>query len=527
MSKLHKKADVMSAKIIVSNKEALTKKYGPQGLAAIEEGVKKLVAADKARSIATRLLYLDDGSAMKKIGGTAVTAILSPRQNKNAIDAIFKKLEPAYLMILGAPDVVPHQHLADPLQGTDSDDEDNGLPGDLAYACDAAYSTDIAAFVGPTRVVGRLPDLVRAKDPAYLLELLKTAAEWTSRPAKSYAKFFGLSTHDWRGSTEISLENIFGNPHGLQISPVKGPAHTAVTLKPLMHFINCHGWSDSPSFLGQKGEDYPVSLTSAAINKKIAKGTVAAVECCYGAQLYDAVTMGLDLPICQNYLRHKAYGYFGSTTIAYGPPDENGAADFICQYFLIEVLKGASIGCAALVARQRYIEQTSQMDPIDLKTLGQFCLLGDPSIQPVIAAKAAPGAKSASAAGDDKSFARAELRAKLRVAGAVLAMTKPTASKVITGGSVPAKAKADLEKIAQAAGLRGKKSVRAYAVKVKSSFAGNGKGAKAVSLPTRYLVAVGKPPASGRTPQKVMTGVAVVAKEVNGTIVGHRIYHQR
>ena len=31
------------------------------------------------------------------------------RQNKEAIDAIFRSANPEYLMILGAPDVVPHR----------------------------------------------------------------------------------------------------------------------------------------------------------------------------------------------------------------------------------------------------------------------------------------------------------------------------------------------------------------------------------------------------------------------------------
>ena len=108
------------------------------------------------------------------------------------------------------------------------------------------------------------------------------------------------------------------------------------------------------------------------------EGTVAAVECCYGAELYDSITLEIDMPICQSYLRQGAYGYLGSTTIAYGPAKTNGAADFLCQYFLLNVLDGASIGRAALLARQQFVEHAAQMDPFDLKTLAQFCLLGDP-----------------------------------------------------------------------------------------------------------------------------------------------------
>jgi hypothetical protein len=511
----------MSDKIIVTNKSALKAKYGAAGLTAIQSAVSKLIAADKKRKITGQLVYLDDAAAMKKMGGTAVTVAASPRQNKKAIDSICKKAEPDYLVILGAIDVVPHQDLKNPAHS--ADDEDAQAYGDLPYACDAPYSTDIARFVGPTRVVGRIPDLVGANRPTYLLGLLKTATGFVSRPAKDYENYFGLSTDEWKASSSMSLEGVFGNSTRLVLSPKDGPNHTAAVLKPLAHFINCHGGSSSPVFQGQKGGSYPESLTSKLIDGKIGEGTVASVECCYGAELYDSITLGLDLPICQNYLQQGAYGYFGSTTIAYGPADANGAADLICQYFLKEVRDGASTGRAALTARQKFVEQTGQMDPIDLKTLGQFCLLGDPGITPVATMAGQDASKGAAVAEDDVRFARAERRVGLREKGLFLAKTKPTASKPIPDSKPAPKAKAALESIAKKAGLGGKETFRAFAVNTKSSK--KTAGGKAASAPTRYFLTVGsreKP-----VPPKVNAGVAVVAKEVNGTIVGYRIYEQR
>lgn len=112
-----------------------------------------------------------------------------------------------------------------------------------------------------------------------------------------------------------------------------------------------------------------------------------------------------------SYLADGAYGFFGSTTIAYGPSEGNGQADLICQFFLDSVLNGASLGRAALEARQRFAALYTHLDPTDLKTLAQFYLLGEPSIQPVGAvphalsrtkafkvafkgAKASPGARA-------------------------------------------------------------------------------------------------------------------------------------
>jgi len=148
-----------------------------------------------------------------------------------------------------------------------------------------------------------------------------------------------------------------------------------------MHFINCHGAEVDPLFYGQKGNDYPVAHDAGRLKGKVAEGTVVAAECCYGAELYDAGTGQAGM--ANSYLAEGAYAVFGASTIAYGPAAGNGAADLICQYFLQRVLAGASLGRAALEARQRFVRETTVLDPVDLKTLAQFSLMGDPSLAPV------------------------------------------------------------------------------------------------------------------------------------------------
>jgi hypothetical protein len=86
---------------------------------------------------------------------------------------------------------------------------------------------------------------------------------------------------------------------------------------------------------------------------------------------------------------------FGSSTVAYGPSTSNAYADVICRMFVAEVLGGASLGRAVLLARQQFVQSQSFLDPTDLKTLAQFNLLGDPAAVPfVISAKPTPKAKS-------------------------------------------------------------------------------------------------------------------------------------
>jgi hypothetical protein len=511
----------MEDKIIVTNRKGLRRKYGNKGFATIRKALAELRAADKKRGIKSRVVYLDSKATMKKLGGMAVINAADPRESKRAIDVVFKFFEPHYLMILGAHDVVPHQDLYNPAFSQGGDD-DNRAWGDLPYACDAPYSRDPARFVGPTRLVGRLPDLVSASEPSYLLSLLKTAANYERRSRDDYTGYFGLSADVWQGSTRLSIDNIFGNADKVLLAPPSGPGYADGQLHNRMHFINCHGSPASSEFYGQQGNRYPESLTTQTTIGEIVEGTVAAVECCYGAELYDAVTLAIDQPISQSYLQQGGYGYFGSTTIAYGPADGNGAADLICQYFLLNVLDGASIGRAALQARQQFIEHTAQMDPFDLKTLAQFCLLGDPSVHPVAehsATDVPPGVATA----DAERFFRTERREKLKLAGVFLAETKPTASKRVSTYKLSTTARAALSNIAKLAQLGGKQRFTAFVVEgAKTS---KGRTAKAVPAPSRYLVAIGTP--EGETVEKIKRGVAVVAKELNGRIVGYRIYHQR
>jgi hypothetical protein len=373
----------MTDKVIVTNLGALKAKY-PAGAQRIRDAVGRLIAADRKRGLATVLVAIDSASDMRAAKGAAVTSASDPRQAKAAIDAVWNAYTPDYLLILGAPDVVPMQVLANPARG----DGDASVPSDLPYACAAPYGTDPAAFLGPTRVVGRLPDLVGGSDPSYLVKLLGTAARYLSRPRDSYQRYLGLSAQIWQASTALSLKNVFGDSAALQTTPPRGPAWSASQLATRVHFINCHGADASSQYYGQPSsgqEQYPVAHDAARLKSRISNGTVVAAECCYGAQLYDPSHNQGQAGISSTYLADGAYGFFGSTTIAYGPSEGNGQADLICQFFLDSVLGGASIGRAALEARHRFASLYTHLDPTDLKTLAQFYLLGDPSVQPVSA----------------------------------------------------------------------------------------------------------------------------------------------
>ncbi len=520
-------------KLVVSNKAALRTKYGAAGLKQLNAALSALIAADKKRGLKTRVVYLDDARSMKAIGAPVVTAAGSPRQNKSAIDGLYAKLAPDYLVLLGAPDVIPHQDVANPVYKP-GDDDDQWVFSDVPYACNAGYSRDAAKFVGPTRVVTRLPDLTGATDVSFLLSLLTTATGYTRRPHTDYASGFGLTAKVWKGSTSLSLFKLFGRGTALNSSPTAGPVFNLAQLAPLAHFINCHGMPSDPTFYGQTGERYPEALTSKAVNRRIKPGTLAAVECCYGGELYDSFALGLDLPICQNYLGQGAYAAMGSTTVAYGPATGNGVADLICQYFLLAMFEGASVGRAGLEARQRFVQQAAQMDPVDLKTLMQFCVYGDASLHPVSvpATTEVPKSLAGLAGNSSERYLRSERRAGLESAGRFLSRYKPTASQK-SAQQPGAQVSAQLAAILKATGLSTTHSgFVAFTVKAKSPAAGPAtasRGLAAMSVPSadvslRYHVNISA--ASGQPEGQPRAGVAVVAKQIGNRIVDYRLYER-
>jgi hypothetical protein len=525
-------SELMNDKIIVTNLAALKKKYGSAGVSKIRAAIRALIAADKARGLQTRLLALDHKTDMKKVKGTAVTNPTNARQNKFAIDAVFTAIRPDYLLILGAIDVVPHQNLNNPVFG--SDDPDTFAYGDLAYACEQSYNQQADKFIGPTRVVGRLPDITNAKDPSYLIGLINTAAKWKARTREDYSDYFAISADEWHKSTALSVQRLFGSSKNLKLCPPSGPKWTAALLNRRIHFINCHGGQTDPQFYGQKGNNYPIAHEASWIDGKINEGTVAAMECCYGGELYDPLLLSnRQVGICNTYLAGKAYGYFGSSTIAYGPAEGNGSADLLCQYFLRRVLAGASLGRAALEARQEFAQAGPDLDPIDVKTLAQFSLFGDPSITPIAAPAphmAVTREKTTAARFAAAPIARAERRRQLLTKGLTISNTQPVARRA-TRTSIGARLSKILRRLAAKANIAKPKMLSfriesagrpTVGAQMQKTFA-----AAHLQLPkaTAYHVAIGRSKRTSDAPVVQIT--AVIAKEFDGKIVSYRELHSR
>ena len=375
----------MSDKFLLASKSALINKYGRPGFKKVVDAFKLLKKADEKRGFNTSLVFLDDPATMRRYKGRAVTDLRSGQQHKEAIDAIYAAVEPEYLVILDAPDVIPHVAMINPAR----EDGDPDVPSDLPYACDTPFNRDPSKNLSVTRVVGRIPGILGAAHPTHLTNAMKASAEFKPRPRRDYMTCFALSAEVWEKSTTRNIDVIFGQNSGNKIhtSPPVEDSRANRFLSPLMHFINCHGAPQSPDFFGQRKRDLSMDFTALmteGVAASVKRNTIIAAECCYGASLYDpTLEKSQRQPIANSYFDRGAIAFFGSTNTAYGDATRLSAADYLTQYFLLNVLAGASLGRACLEARQFFVND-KDFDNYCKKTIAQFILLGDPSLHPCV-----------------------------------------------------------------------------------------------------------------------------------------------
>lgn len=253
-------------KILITSKANLQFKYG-KSYQEIADLLKKLEEADKKRQIDTKTVFIDDAKSARAAGIKAVSSVTA-KECKRAVDELYKKHVPAYIVIVGAQDVIPFQEINNPVE-----DDDPVVPSDLPYACDALYSKDVAAFTGPTRVVGRIPDIPgKQNNAAYFKILIENSIKHKTISPDSYRKYFSVSAQVWKKSTELSLQSMFSDTSKLIISPSgnqpSSAKYTTAQLRALTHFYNCHGALSDPSYYGQKGNNYPVAMHASYIGKK-------------------------------------------------------------------------------------------------------------------------------------------------------------------------------------------------------------------------------------------------------------------
>ena len=376
-------------KVVFTHVGALRAKYGSTGVSRLRAALRTMISNDRGRGVVSTVVDVSSAAALRPVGEPRIADPGDHDRFRRVLDAVCTLAEPDYVLLYGGPDIVPLVPLVNPMPAPDPDPD---LPSDLPYAVPGGLTgLDPTALVGPTRVVGRLPDTMSVgglDGAAAYARLTRSTARWRSADRAALGDPLCLSTARWQLSTAASAAAVLGPGATLRLAPpVTGP-WAGPGLDTRLHLVNLHGATADPHWTGDPG--FAPAVATADLTGRRLPGTVAVTESCFGAELWDpALALGA-LPLPLAYLAAGAYAVVGPTCLSYGGRTAPDAADVLCWLVVEEVLAGASLGRALLTARQRYVAAQPAMTPVDLKTLAQFSLLGDPSIHLVTPPPGAP-----------------------------------------------------------------------------------------------------------------------------------------
>jgi hypothetical protein len=393
--------------LIISNKRALTQKYGQLGFEQLDSDLGELKRAVEQRAgLECAIMYVDDGPSVARFGLEPVDP-RNPRQIKKLVDTVEGEVAKRggtirYLLIVGGDGIVPFHRLPNPV-----DDQDRDVPSDNPYACRDGY------YLIPERAVGRLPDGA-SEGLGFLHSLIRTSAEAHRRRSVSKGLLgalgapitglrhalhtltelrqkgqgLGYTASIWRKASRAVFRTI-GDDSQLRTCPPLTYEGFRITERPDFSYFNLHGIEDGPYWYGQRDTlfpaDYPLfplALRPQDLRTDDHAQSVVFTEACYGANI-----LGKNVrdSIALRFLDARALAVVGSTKVSYGSiaPPLLGA-DLIGKYFWEglqahltagEALKHAKVNLAReMQQRQGYL------DGEDQKALISFVLYGDPSL---------------------------------------------------------------------------------------------------------------------------------------------------
>jgi hypothetical protein len=396
--------------VIFTTRAGLEKRYGPKGLAELDQEMKRLAAAIASRKDwGSVLLYADDAASMAGYDLEPASPD-DPWSLKRALadlDAALARQGEMIgaLLIVGGPEIIPFHLLPNPV-----DDADTEVPSDNPYA-----TRDENYFV-PEWPLARLPG-GSGKSPRPLLNLLGKMVErhaFNARPRSWYRRIWmrwsdrfrermrrkraswGYTAAIWQRAS-ISVFRPIGDPHALLVSPPvmvngqPGWTHRKRRLPSArLGYFNLHGLPDASEWYGQRdpsgsseGPDYPVALRPKDVLDGGRAPQVVFSEACFGAHI---TGREIDEAMALKFLASGSHAVAGSTCTAYGsvtPPLI--AADLLGHAFWKYLREGMPAGEALrrakiFLAREMHRRQ-GYLDGEDQKTLITFVLYGDPLAQ--------------------------------------------------------------------------------------------------------------------------------------------------
>ena len=152
-------------------------------------------------------------------------------------------------------------------------------------------------------------------------------------------------------------------------------------------YVNLHGASGLANWYGQPdllwpgpATQLPIALRPEQLADRRLAGTLLISEACYGAELADRTQQ---TSIMLKALAEGALACVGATVSSYGSLTMPLiGADLLCQKLLAHLASGIPVGAALHQARLEFAQimyrRQGYLDDVDVKTLTEFVLLGDP-----------------------------------------------------------------------------------------------------------------------------------------------------
>lgn len=390
--------------VILSSRIGLQRRLGADGFAAVDRRLQHYAAALRRRGVAAHVCYADDAASLQLGDGISAPAA---QGEAGALRDVLRALsgslaergrELGAVMLVGGDEIVPFHRLPNPIP----DD-------DVVVLSDNPYASDDPGYLVPQRIVSRLPE-GDGGDPALLFAQLDrlTAYHYGSRPAPRLSRTAlslpglrqlrsasapemlsaGYCAEIWQETSRAVLD-AFAPAARLNSSPPLDAASfdTRTLLGRRLLYMNLHGAAGLPNFYGQPDAVWPgaasrlpIALRPDQLDAEIVDGALLLSEACYGAELAGR-TIQSSIPL--RALAGGALAVVGATVNAYGSlATPLIGADLLFQRMLAQLARGAPIGRALHQARVEFAQEMYRrqgfLDDVDIKTLIEFVLLGDP-----------------------------------------------------------------------------------------------------------------------------------------------------
>ena len=385
--------------LIIGNRAVLQRRFGADGFRRIEDQLTAACGVLRTQGMTICRGYIDAPQTLG-LGDMQFTEPVpaDPMAVRDFIRRVAAhctaaQVELATVVIIGGDECIPFHRLSNPIP-----DDDRVIFSDNPYACDDS------GYLIPQRIVSRLPE-GDDDDPTLLLSMLvsmtdyhRTAhhqgrsgfdvAAWVRiRSAVGDRLARGVAAEVWQEPSRLVLRNLHADAR-LILSPphTSQPGTHKIIAGREVLYLNLHGAAGMPHFYGQPADVWgaatalPIALSPDHIQRSAVAGTIIISEACYGAELAGR-NIRNSIPL--RALSLGALAFIGATVNAYGSSAAPLlGADLLFERLTHHLATGMPVGMALHYARLEFAqimyERQGFLDDVDMKTLIEFILLGDP-----------------------------------------------------------------------------------------------------------------------------------------------------